>query len=141
MLQIDVVLASGEPLKAEEIKDEANDAVAYDDDEDQDDDEDDDVGFQDYVGDVKAKLEKNNLKYSQTDELKDGQNFCSLLDQFKKENGIDDEDQAYLKGKRVVILYDRRKSQGEAKSDVFLYEPPPGLSHENITLFMSIVLD
>ena len=139
--QFDLCIAVGEPKQCDDMVDstEADDPDGDDDDDDDDDadanaDDDTDQKFEDYIGDIGAKLENNKLKNVKKEiaaKMGMGRFFDDLYKQFLDENKIKEQDQnrfSYLHSKRLVSMVDRRKQQKELnpelKDDVFMYEPP-----------------
>ena len=140
LFKMDVVIVEGKPVKT--TKTDSNDDnkdKEESDEENEDDDreqqQDDKYGpFEDYVGDIDAKLKQNKLPYVKkqinidSDEYKDTRLFGELFKKFKQDNDIkEDSDKLYLSHKRVIILIDRRKSkQSDDIDDVYFYPAYPG---------------
>merc|ERR1719361_3277486 len=125
--QVDLVLAMGKPHKMDDAKYDDED----DDDDEEDEDDDDEEKYFDYVGDIKAKLEKNQLPFVTVDGKPSPRLFDDLYKQYKDANKLGDEkeDEEYLRKRRIVALVDRRPHdkgmKDDAKTDpMFMYEPP-----------------
>ena len=94
-----------------------------DDDEADDDEKDNDDINADYIGDIKAKLEKNGLKYV-TQKVKSDvrpKHFRQLLTKFKEKYSLN----TYPHQQRFMIMVDRRQSKTQHDDIMYLYESPP----------------
>eukprot|EP01084_Bolivina_argentea_P230362 388594_1 len=147
--QIDLVIATGETLSVKKTLKMIDD---YDDDDgkkqeekvddnsDNSDDSDDNKQydeFVDVVGDIKAQLEQNDVKYAFSQYNPDdshpvAREFGSLQEDYRKSNSSEENKQTFVHRKRFVFFVDRRKSGGKMKyklkklsmDDIWLYEPP-----------------
>ena len=88
--------------------------------------------FRDYVGDIRAKLEENELKF---DTISSTNNFnvSRLYQQFLKNNKLESvvDGISFFHRKRLIIMVDRRDRVNE-EDEVFMYEPPESV--QNIPL-------
>ena len=111
-----------------------------DDDDDEDDDEDGDPNpeemkgkYIDYIGNLKGKLKKNNLKYVIHEQDPNniaftGRSFDTLLTNLSNIVHAEEKQDNYPNRKRFIAMIDRRtesqKNTENVDHDVVLYEPP-----------------